>query len=73
MPIDFTRVESERKCSYGTGYKEKKQFIGKRTDEEKQRVQKRIVQKRIIQKQPFRGCEVICIADTQPKHFRKTS
>lgn len=68
MPIDFTRIESERKCSYGTGYKEKKQFIGKRTDEEEQHIQKWIVQK-----QPFHRCEVSRIADTQPKRFRQTS
>ena len=43
-------------------------FIGKRPDEKEQHIQKRLVQK-----QPFHGCKVICIADTEPKHFRKTS
>ena len=47
---------------------ENKKFIGKRPDEEEQHIQKRLVQK-----QPFHGCKVICIADTEPKHFRKTS
>ena len=72
MPIDFTRIESERKCNYGTGYKEKKQFIGKRTDEEEQFRQKQCGQKQLVRKPSFCRRKGVFHADTQPEYFRQT-